>query len=546
VIICISILLLIIPQTKAASEWTRIYPAEYSDMLTPSSMVQTNDGGYAIALFFLDTRIDNLGYPGHFTQFYQLQIMKIDQTGEIQWIKNFTEIQDPTQQTASFFPGEYNTIVQTADQGYAISGTSSGYHYCFLFKVNSQGDLLWSKFYTPADEESNSSFDSMIKTSDGGFAMAGSKSTAEGYLDFWLVKASSDGEMQWSQTYNSGTYKDYWGENVPREDHAMSLTQTRDGGYALVGSSTLYRASTTSVVLASWMVKTDAQGKQIWNQGYDSPNQNREYQIVQTTDNGYAIAGTQNGETYLMKVDSTGHLQWSKSYQDQDEIESYNSAIGLVQLNDGGYAVAATLASANSTFYPTYHSGDLGLIRYDSSGETTWVKTYNAFENATNGQQSSEIALSMIRTGDGGYAIVGSTVSPNENHQDIFFAKTETLEQTPTSTPLPTAQQTNALTQTSLPTEQATKTPSISNTQTPSASNTINPIQTQTPQQQVTSTPSESQPATTATNGQSESTTQGGISDTLIVTAAAAAVIIIVIAAAIIARMKLSKRPKPD
>ena len=82
----------------------------------------------------------------------------------------------------------------------------------------------------------------MIQTNDGGFALAGSTETSEGGKDFWLVKTDSKGNAQWNQTYNSGTYKDSLGNEYPREDEAKSIIQTRDGGYALAGSASLYQS----------------------------------------------------------------------------------------------------------------------------------------------------------------------------------------------------------------------------------------------------------------------------------------------------------------
>jgi hypothetical protein len=253
--------------------------------------------------------------------------------------------------------------------------------------------------------------------------------TNDGGNDFWLIKTNSAGVAVWNHTYNSGTYTDSGGYVTPREDIAKSVIQTSDGGYALVGSASLWRTSTSSVVYSSWMVKTDAQGKQLWNKGYDLPNnQGFDYIIIQTSDSGYAIAGTQNDDFCLLKTSSTSELQWSKIYGDPQTDYPY----ALVQLEDGGYAIAGTWTPTNTTrTRPT-----MGLVRTDSAGQTRWTKTYSAKENATT--FSIDEAKAMIRTSDGSYAIVGQTQFGSETHADVFFVKTETLEQPPKITPLPT------------------------------------------------------------------------------------------------------------
>ena len=429
------------------------------DILTPASVIQTSDGGYATVISAYIRRIDNVGFQGHFTESYELQIMKTTSNGELQWRQNFTQIDDPNRETPSMFVySKPEIIVQTTDQGYVIA--SSGTDKFWMFKVDPQGKVLWSKAYAHSEEDpSDSSLYSMIQTNDGGFALAGSTGTSEGGMDFLLVKTDSSGKAEWNQTYNSGTYKDSWGNEYPREDEAKSVIQTRDGGYALAGSASLYRASTSSVVYASWIVKTDAQGKHLWNKGYDAPNdQAREYSIIQSTDGGYCITGTQNDDFYLMKIDSTSQLQWSKTYGDT----LTDTPCALVQLNDGGYAIAGTWTKINTTATVS----TMGLLRVDSFGQTIWIKTYNAKENATN--VSNDLANAMVRTSDGSYVIVGSTTYGSEYHQDIFFAKTETLEQPPQPTATPTPSSTIA--PTPAPTVTPADSPTTLPTQTPNPS----------------------------------------------------------------------------
>ncbi len=409
---------LISASAMASAGWARTYRGENMDVLTPFSVVQTLDGGYTTAIFGMLRRVDDVGYKGHLTTSYELQILKTDQNGGEQWRRSYPTVEDPNLVTPTIYTyaDEY-VIVQTADQGYAVAGGS------WMFKVDSQGSVLWTRAYTLDESSSNFYVHSMIQTQDGGFALTGTIQTYDGQNDYWLVKTNSLGIAQWNQTYNSGTYTDSGGNVIPRDDEAKCVIQTKDGGYALVGSASVFNSGTSSVTYSAWVVKTDAIGKQLWNRGYDLLNlPGYKSTIVQTSDAGYAVVGNQNNDFCLFKTSSSGQLQWSKTYGETQT----DTPCSLVQLEDGGYAMAGTW----TTIVPT-----MGLVRTDSSGKVLWTKTFNAKENMTS--SSNDQANAMIRTRDGSYAIVGSTKSDNENHQDVFFVKTETLEQPLQTIPLP-------------------------------------------------------------------------------------------------------------
>jgi hypothetical protein len=113
---------------------------------------------------------------------------------------------------------------------------------------------------------------SVIQSSDGGYAVAGSVTTSEGgNNDMWLAKLDSAGNLQWNQTYNQteGGKPGWWG--------AWCVIQTSDGGYALGGSSGL--------------VKVDSSGNLQWS----LPLNGTAYFVVQTSDGGYAFSAGDAG-----------------------------------------------------------------------------------------------------------------------------------------------------------------------------------------------------------------------------------------------------------
>jgi hypothetical protein len=95
---------------------------------------------------------------------------------------------------------------------------------------------------------------SLIQTSDGGYAIAGyTISFGAGLADVYVVKLDANGNLQWTKTIGG---KDF--------DEGHSLIQTSDGGYAIAGSTKSFGAGGYDV----YVVKLDANGKPPMDQNH--------------------------------------------------------------------------------------------------------------------------------------------------------------------------------------------------------------------------------------------------------------------------------------
>jgi len=242
---------------------------------------------------------------------------------------------------------------------------------------------------------------SVVQTGDGGYALAGetsSLSTGWGWPDFWLVKTDQAGNMLWSRTYGGSS-----------DDGALSMIQTFDGGYALTGYTGSYGAGSYDF----WLVKTDSIGNMQWSRTYGGIFGDIAYSVVQTSDGGYAIAGYTSsfgnwlGDFWLVKTDGSGVMQWSQTYGGTGGDYAYD----VVQTRDGGYAIVGYTNSYGAG------SSDFWLVKTDQAGNMLWNQTY--------GGGSYEGAESVLETGDGGYAIVGYTNSYGAGGTDFWLVKTD-------------------------------------------------------------------------------------------------------------------------
>jgi len=110
---------------------------------------------------------------------------------------------------------------------------------------------------------------------------------------------------------------------------------------------------------------------------------------MNTEDEGYSIAGDVDGQFLFLKVDSSGAVQWEKTYGN-------GPAISIIETVDGGYALAGT--------------GDLfNFVKTDSEGDLQWSR------NFSNSGVTFRIE-SLIQASDGGIVLAGWTPagsSPN-------------------------------------------------------------------------------------------------------------------------------------
>ena len=301
------------------------------------------------------------------------------------------------------------SVRQTSDGGYIIAGSTysfgAGKDDFYLVKTDSQGIEEWSKTYGGSgDEEAYS----VRQTSDGGYIIAGyAESFGGGERDFYLVKTDSQGIEEWSKTHGGSC-----------DERAYFTQQTSDGGYIIAGYTESFGAGEDDF----YLVKTDCQGIVKWSRTYGGFSNERAYSAQQTSDGGYIIAGytesfgAGNCDFYLVKTDSQGKVEWSKTYGESIE----NWATSVQQTYDGGYIIAG--GSANS--FENYVD-NLYLVKTDPQGAVKWSKVYEETYFKGSSFKGTYLSLSIEgpsvqQTSDGGYIVIGF-------HKNVasYFMKTD-------------------------------------------------------------------------------------------------------------------------
>jgi hypothetical protein len=248
------------------------------------SLVETSDGGYALGGFMVPDAWE-----------FAFWLVKTDANGNMLWNQTYG--------------GEHRerawSMIATSDGGYAMAGCTGPMvnEDFWLVKTDEFGDMEWNRTYVgPYDDVARS----LIETSDGGYAIAGETvSDGSEYSDFWLIKTDEFGNVEWNRTYVG-----------PEYDAATSLIETSDGGYAIAGETVSHDTGSTDF----WLVKTDAYGNMEWNQAYGGQDVDWSMSLIETSDGGYAMVGgtysfgVGSGDFLLIKTDELGVIPESTSW----------------------------------------------------------------------------------------------------------------------------------------------------------------------------------------------------------------------------------------
>ena len=406
-----------------------------SDLDEGTTIRQTSDGGFVFVGTTASSDGDVVGIHG----LYDAWVVKLSSSGSIEWKKSL----------GGSASDAATSIRQTSDGGYIIAGNTMsnngdvtgnhGMHDAWIVKLSADGNIVWQK--TLGGPRNDMAY-SVEQTFDGGYIVAGSSDSAGGDVafnhgqeDFWVVKLSSAGSIQWEHSYG--------GSN---RDIAAVVIQTADSGY-LVGGGT--QSSDGDVTFNHgnkdvWLVKITATGNMSWQRTYggsvndlcgweDNPGG-----LKQTSDGGYIFAGWTNSldgdvtfnhgdyDMWVVKLFPTGAIDWQYTYG--GSLDDQSSSIQ--QTADGGYIVAGVEESTDGNVTGNHGGYDYWLVKLNSAGILQWQKAMGG-----SALYLGDCAFSVQQTSDLGYIVGGYSLSTDGDapggHGDYDFWAVKVLCSSP-------------------------------------------------------------------------------------------------------------------
>lgn len=293
-------------------------------------------------------------------------------------------------------------VIQTADGGFAVTGVTassgSGGEDVYLLRLDPDGQELWSHAYGGSNMDNGWS---VHETEDGGFTIAGyTRSEGAGGIDVYLIRTDLEGEMLWANTFGG-----------PADDYGWAMQSVAGDGYVIAGQTESFGAGD----IDGYLIKVDANGRELWSQTYGGPQRDRLFAVRQAPDGGFIIAGItysfgEGGRNaYVVKTDKNGALQWQRTFgQNGDDV-----AHSVDTTKDGGYLVTGYTSSFGAEGYDAY------LVKLDASGETEWTQMF--------GGPADDRIITGRQTTDTGYILIGYTKSFGVGNWDVYLVKSDPL-----------------------------------------------------------------------------------------------------------------------
>jgi hypothetical protein len=267
-------------------------------------------------------------------------------TGELNvvWSRSFTDI-----------AGEMWSIRPVSDGGFIMSlgnaGDCVGYaceYYGQLIRLDANGEIIWHNMY----EESTGIYNAR-ETADGGFIAAGyyeCVTSMDCYPDMYIMKTDSEGNLEWSQLVASGDNNNDW---------ARDAIQTQDGNYVVTGTWNDDGWNSKAALR-----KYDTSGELMWAYNYSSSTANEAYEVIETDEGDLVFAGysgTQHGayKFFMVKTDADGNQIWKKANNSVGDATLY----ALCKSPNGEYVAAGFCNSWRS---------NLIVKRNPNNGNNIW------------------------------------------------------------------------------------------------------------------------------------------------------------------------------
>jgi len=273
---------------------------------------------------------------------------------------------------------------------------SSGADYATV-KYNSSGVQQWSSRYN-GPGNSTEYANSIYVDDSGNVYVTGGSIGASLNFDYATVKYNSSGVQQWAARYNGP------GNNL---DEAFSIAVDGSGNVYVTGGSTGSSSLNDYVT-----IKYNSAGVLQWARSYNGTGNNADFAyrlVLDGSANVYVTgwsrgAGATDDDYVTIKYNTSGDSIWVRRYAGRDL--GYDQASSVAVDAAGNVYVTGKSDGTGSSY-------DYATIKYNSSGDSLWVRRFNGVDN------SLDAAGTVAADSSGNVYVSGSSFSIASNYDFV-------------------------------------------------------------------------------------------------------------------------------
>lgn len=302
-----------------------------------------------------------------------------------------------------------NRVVSDASGNVYVTGSIAnefGDWDYLTIKYNTAGVQQWVRTYNGTGNSFDQSYDIAVDDSGNVYVTGGSWGLGT-ERDFCTVKYNPNGDQLWVNRYNGP------GNSADEASRIM----VKNGFVYVTGYSEGFG-------LDYHTIKYDLDGNEQWSARYHfadggADNEDRPADMfVDDAGNVYVTGESSNDFTFVdmyatVKYNSSGQQQWVSRYKGWG-VSGLSQAFGVIADPNGNVYVTGRCDPESSFGY----NFDIVTIKYDSSGDSVWVKRYNGPGN------SSDIGYAIALDNEGNIVVAGISVAASADYFVIKYNPT--------------------------------------------------------------------------------------------------------------------------
>ncbi|UUC44155.1 T9SS type A sorting domain-containing protein [Flavobacterium cerinum] len=389
--------------------WEKSYGGKHAEFL--ADVLPTPDYGFLLVGSSLSDKNGNkqMASSGNFDYW----LWKMDEHGSPEWQKSF----------GGSGMDFLQNVQLTSDGGFILGGTSlsskgeqkkedsRGQQDLWIIKLDAKGSEQWQRTIGGSGQEELAC---IRRTKDGGYIVGGSSASGKsgdktednyGNLDYWIIKLSSDGKIEWQKTYG--------GKGL---DQLRTVEQTLDEGYIIGGYSNSpasgNKQSDNMGAGDYWILKTDKNGLVQWQRTLGGDGDDNLTALIQCQTGGYLLGGSSNSnpsrdksrangkgtDFWLMRLDQDGQTIWQETYN----YGKTDLLTSIIENPDHTFLIGGHAATeVGDGKKDKKDINDYIALKINDKGEELWSKTV--------GSDGEDILSRLVETRDGGYLLAGTS-----------------------------------------------------------------------------------------------------------------------------------------